>query len=98
MRKETNSELIEINNFINEINKTENITELLKKLAEWNSENMNGFIKHDKKIIKELNKKKISTSFNYLQRKLLSFSSKVDWEFIKKTKLKIGRASCRERV
>ena len=85
--KETNGELIEINNFINEINKTENITELLKKLAEWYLENMNSFIKHDKKIIKELNKKEISTSFNYLQRKLLSFSSKVDWEFIKKVKL-----------
>ena len=87
LRNETNSELLEINNFINEINKTENIIDLLKKLSEWHSEKMNVFIKDDKKITKQLNKKEISTSYNYLQRKLLSFSSKVDWEFIKKVKI-----------
>ena len=49
------------------------------------NENEN-FKKLDKKISKELDKKNISSSYNILQKYLLSYSVQNNWEIIKKIK------------
>ena len=75
-----------VTNFLEELNKKEKISELLKEINEWNDTNTNNILKVDKKVNKELNKKNLSNKFNNLQRQLFSYSIESDWELIEKVK------------
>ena len=87
---DTNSDMnnmsVKIQNDLEELNKKEKISELFKEINEWNNSNINNFLKIDKKVNKELNKKLLSNKYNSLQRQLFSYSIESDLEFIEKVK------------
>jgi hypothetical protein len=74
----------EIKNILNKIDNIEIIFEILFDLDKWLETEMQNFENIDKKVIKELDKNNISSSYNKLQRYLLSFSIKNNWETIRK--------------
>ena len=74
---------------INELKKiipkiTENLFEVLSDMDKWLEKEMQVIENIDKKVLKELDKNNISSNYNNLQRYLLSFSVKNNWEIIRK--------------
>ena len=78
--------IIEINNFIEELNNKDKIIELFNNIDEWKNKNDNIIIKLDKKVQKELNKKNLENKYNNIQRQLFSYSIESDIDFIEKIK------------
>ena len=68
----------------NKINNTYNFFEVLADLDKWKEKEMKIIENFDKKVLKELGKNNISSTYNNLQRYLLSFSVKNNWETIRK--------------
>lgn len=92
-KNDNNSDFMnKINNFVEDINKQENIIELFNKVDEWKNKNDNIFEKLNKKVRKELNKKNLPDNLTILQRKIFSYSIDSDMklcEEINKTKSSI---------
>ena len=82
--KKINVENNELKKNIIKINIIENIFEVLSDMDKWLEKEIKIIENTDKKILKELDKKNISSNYNNLQRYLLSFSVKNNWEIIKK--------------
>ena len=66
------------------IDEIENIFDVLSNMDKWLEKENLLFENTDKKVLKELDKNNISSSYNNLQRYLLSFSVKNNWETIRK--------------
>ena len=66
------------------IDKKENINEIFEDIDNTLGEEIKDIENNDEKIIKELDINNISTSYNEMQRYLLSYSIKTSWENIKK--------------
>ena len=79
-----NNQNINIEKQIYGINSIENLFNILFELDKWMEKETQNFNNLDKKIIKELDKKNISTSYNALQKYLLSYSIENNWETLKK--------------
>jgi len=69
---------------IYEIESLENIFEIISDIDKWIIKEMQNFKSVDKKILKELNKNNIPSENNILQKYLLSYSVKNDWNVIRK--------------
>ena len=82
--KKINIENNELKKNIIKINIIENIFEVLSDIDKWLEKEIKIIENTDKKVLKELDKKNISSNYNNLQRYLLSFSVKNNWEIIKK--------------
>ena len=82
--KKINIENNELKKNIIKINIIENIFEVLSDMDKWLEKEIKIIENTDKKVLKELDKKNISSNYNNLQRYLLSFSVKNNWEIIKK--------------
>ena len=82
--KKINVENNELKKNIIKINIIENIFEVLSDMDKWLEKEIKIIENTDKKVLKELDKKNISSNYNNLQRYLLSFSVKNNWEIIKK--------------
>ena len=82
--KKINIENNELKKNIIKINIIENIFEVLSDIDKWLEKEIKIIENTDKKILKELDKNNISSNYNNLQRYLLSFSVKNNWEIIKK--------------
>ena len=67
-----------------EIESLENIFEIISDIDKWIIKEMQNFKSVDKKILKELNKNNIPSENNILQKYLLSYSVKNDWNVIRK--------------
>ena len=80
--KKINLEITELKKIVVKIK--ENIFEVLSDLDKWLEKELQIIENTDKKILKELDKNNISSSYNNLQRYLLSFSVKNNWETIRK--------------
>ena len=74
----------ELQTILNKINNIETIFEILSDLDKWKEKEMKLIENNDKKVIKELDKNNISSTYNNLQRYLLSFSVRNNWEIIRK--------------
>ena len=79
-----NIENIELKKIIMKIKIIENIFDVLSDIDKWLEKQIKNIETTDKKILKELDKNNISSNYNKLQRYLLSFSIKNNWEIIKK--------------
>ena len=79
-----NNQKINIEKQIYGINCIENLFSILFELDKWIEKETQNFKNLDKKIIKELDKKNISSSYNALQKYLLSYSIENKWEILKK--------------
>ena len=79
-----NIQFNELSKYLNKINENENIFEILTDLDKWIKKEMEIIDNTNKKVLKELDKNNISSSYNQLQRYLLSFSVKNNWEIIRK--------------
>ena len=75
---------MEIEQKIYEINSIENYFEIISDIDKWIEKEIQNFKNIDKKIIKELDKNNICSNYNILQKYLLSYSVKNNWENIKK--------------
>lgn len=62
----------------------ESLFDILTNIDIWLQKEMEALEGTDKKVLKELDKNNISSSYNSLQRYLLSFSIKNNWESIRK--------------
>ena len=82
--KKINIENIKLKKKIIYIKNIENIFEALSDMDKWLEKQIKIIENNDKKILKELDKINISSSYNNLQRYLLSFSIKNNWEIIRK--------------
>ena len=82
--KKINIENNELKKNIIKINIIENIFEVLSDMDKWLEKEIKIIENMDKKVLKELDKNNISSNYNNLQRYLLSFSVKNNWEIIKK--------------
>ena len=80
--KKIHLEINELKKIITKI--TENLFEVLSDMDKWLEKEMLDFENTDKKVLKELDKNNISSNYNNLQRYLLSFSVKNNWETIRK--------------
>ena len=67
-----------------ELESLENIFEIISDIDKWIEKEMQKFKNIDKKILKELNKKNISSNYNILQKYLLSYSVENNWNIIRK--------------
>ena len=74
----------ELKAILNKINNIDNIFEVLSDLDNWKEKEMKLIDDNDKKVLKELDKNNISSTYNNLQKYLLSFSVKNNWEIIRK--------------
>ena len=83
-KKSMNIEINELKNILGKFNIIENIFEVLSSIDKWFHKEMQIIENTDKKVLKELKKNNISSSYNNLQRYLLSFSVKNNWEIIRK--------------
>ena len=77
-------ENIELKKKIMKINIIENIFDVLSDMDKWLEKQIKNIENTDKKILKELDQNNISSSYNNMQRYLLSFSIKNNWEVIRK--------------
>ena len=80
--KKIHLEINELKKIITKI--TENLFEVLSDMDKWLEKEMLVIENTDKKVLKELDKNNISSNYNNLQRYLLSFSVKNNWETIRK--------------
>ena len=83
-KKNMNIDINELKNILGKISITENIFEVLSIIDKWFNKEMQIIENTDKKVLKELKKNNISSSYNNLQRYLLSFSIRNNWETIRK--------------
>ena len=74
----------EIKTILNKINNIENFFDILADLDKWLEKEIQNFDNVDKKVKKELENNNISSHYNSLQRYLLSFSIKNNWDTIRK--------------
>ena len=79
-----NIDINELNKSILKINIIESIFDILSDTDKWLEKETQIIENTDKKVLKELDKNNISPSYNNLQRYLLSFSVRNNWETIKK--------------
>ena len=79
-----NIQFDDLKKYLYKVNETENIFEILTDLDKWLKKEMEIIENTNKKVLKELDKNNISSSYNRLQRYLLSFSVKNNWEIIRK--------------
>ena len=77
---------IDIENELYKVNFIENIFEIISDIDKWLDKETKNFNNLDKKVIKELDKKNISSNYNNLQKYLLSYSVRNNWEIITKIK------------
>ena len=84
LKKYLPNDIINLEEKIYEIESLENIFEIISDIDKWIIKEMQNFKNVDKKILKELNKKNISSDYNILQKYLLSYSVKNDWNIIRK--------------
>jgi hypothetical protein len=80
--KKIHLEINELKKIITKI--PENLFEVLSDMDKWLEKEMLVIENTDKKVLKELDKNNISSNYNNLQRYLLSFSVKNNWETIRK--------------
>jgi hypothetical protein len=80
--KKIHLEINELKKIITKI--PENLFEVLSDMDKWLEKEMQVIENTDKKVLKELDKNNISSNYNNLQRYLLSFSVKNNWETIRK--------------
>ena len=83
-KKNMNIEIEKMLKIIRKIDEIENIFDVLSNMDKWLEKENLLFENTDKKVLKELDKNNISSSYNNLQRYLLSFSVKNNWETIRK--------------
>jgi hypothetical protein len=83
-KKKMNIEINELKNILGKINIIENIFDALSSIDKWFNKEMQIIENTDKKVLKELKKNNISSSYNNMQRYLLSFSVRNNWETIRK--------------
>jgi hypothetical protein len=83
-KKNMNIDINELKNILGKINIIENIFEVLSSIDKWFNKEMQIIENTDKKVLKELKKNNISASYNNMQRYLLSFSVRNNWETIRK--------------
>ena len=84
-----NNEIDEIEKHLEDVNEKIKLFDLFLEVEDWHKNQMNKINENDKKIKNELllNKKiNIPVSFDFFQRRLLSYSLQYNWEFIKKVK------------
>jgi hypothetical protein len=79
-----NIEINELKNTLGKINIIESIFDVLSSIDKWFNKEMQIIENTDKKVLKELKKNNISSSYNNMQRYLLSFSVRNNWETIRK--------------
>ena len=77
---------IDIENELYKVNFIENIFEIISDIDKWLDKETKNINNLDKKVIKELDKKNISSNYNNLQKYLLSYSVRNNWEIITKIK------------
>lgn len=82
-KKKIKIEFEDMKKIIRKLN-VENIFDILINIDNWLEKEMETLEDIDKKVLKELDKNNISSSYNILQRYLLSFSVKNSWETIRK--------------
>ena len=82
----SNNNDINLEKKISQIKSVDKIFNIISELDNWMENENENFKKLDKKISKELDKKNISSSYNILQKYLLSYSVQNNWEIIKKIK------------
>ena len=82
-KKKIKIEFEEMKKILRKLN-VENLFDILTYIDNWLEKEMEIFEDIDKKVLKELDKNNISSSYNSLQRYLLSFSVKNNWETIRK--------------
>ena len=80
-KKKIKIEFEEMKKIVRKLN-VENLFDILTNIDNWLEKEMETFEDIDKKVLKELDKNNISSSYNSLQRYLLSFSVKNNWETI----------------
>ena len=83
-KKNINIEFNELMKILKKIDIIENIFDILSKMDKWLEKEIQIIENTDKKVLKELDKNNIASSYNNLQRNLLSFSVKNNWETIRK--------------
>lgn len=83
-KKSMNIEINELKDILGKFNIIENIFEVLSSIDKWFNKEMQIIENTDKKVLKELKKNNISSSYNNLQSYLLSFSVRNNWETIRK--------------
>ena len=83
-KKDMNIGINELKNILGKINTIENIFEVLSSIDKWFNKEIQIIENTDKKVLKELKKNNISSSYNNMQRYLLSFSVRNNWETIRK--------------
>ena len=74
----------ELKIIVSKINNIESSLDAMQELDKWLEKEIQLIEINDKKVLKELDKNNISSSYNKLQRYLLSFSVKNNWETIRK--------------
>ena len=84
LKKYLPNDIINLEEKIYEIESLENIFEIISDIDKWIIKEMQNFKSVDKKILKELNKNNIPSENNILQKYLLSYSVKNDWNVIRK--------------
>ena len=77
---------INIETKLYEISGAEKLFNIISELDDWIENENQKFKSLDKKIMKELVQKNISSDYNILQKYLLSYSVQNNWEIIKKIK------------
>jgi len=82
-KKKIKIEFEDMKKIIKKLN-VESLFDILTNIDIWLQKEMEAFEDTDKKVLKELDKNNISSSYNSLQRYLLSFSVKTNWESIRK--------------
>ena len=82
-KKKMNIEINELKNTLGKINIIESIFDVLSSIDKWFNKEMQIIENTDKKVLKELKKNNISSSYNNMQR-YLSFSVRNNWETIRK--------------
>ena len=74
----------ELKIIVSKIKNIESSLDAIQELDKWLEKEIQLIEINDKKVLKELDKNNISSSYNKLQRYLLSFSVKNNWETIRK--------------
>ena len=83
-KKNINIEKSELKKILSKINDVENVFDVLIDIDNWLEKEIQIIETTDKRVLKELDKKNISSSYNNLQKYLLSFSVRNNWETIRK--------------
>ena len=83
-KKNTTIEIKELKQIIYKIDDIENLFDILLNIDKWLENEIQIIENTNKKVLKELDRNNIPSSYNNLQRYLLSFSVRNNWEIIRK--------------